>query len=257
MSEINLNADVGESYGRFKVGNDEAMMKAIASASIACGFHAGDPTVMANAVRLAREHGVSVGAHPSFHDIEGFGRRRIRMAAKEVEHMVAYQIGALAGLAAGAGVKVTHVKPHGALNNMAHEDAGYARAIARAIRAVDRELIYVANACSAMVNAGRDEGLRVAVEAYADRLYEDDGQLASRETADAMITDPERAIRQVMTFIEEGAIVSRNGVKLPARIHTFCVHGDEASGVAVAAGLRAALEARGISVVPLPEMAFS
>lgn len=256
MTAINLNADVGESYGHFKLGNDEAMMKVIKSASIACGFHAGDPMVMAKAVKLAQANGVSVGAHPSFHDIEGFGRRRMHMNAKEIECMVAYQIGALAGIAAGAGVKVTHVKPHGALNNMAHEDLEYALAIARAIKAVDRDLIYVANARSAMVQAGRKEGLRVAEEAYADRLYEDDGQLASRASADAMITEPERAIRQVQSFMEEGAIVSRNGVKLPAQIHTFCVHGDEASGVAVVKAVRAALESRGVRVVPLPEMSF-
>lgn len=254
MTAINLNADVGESYGHYKLGNDEAMMKIIKSASIACGFHAGDPMVMAQAVRLAQENGVSIGAHPSFHDIQGFGRRRIGMSAKEIECMVAYQIGALAGIAAGVGARVTHVKPHGALNNMAHEDLAYAAAIARAIRSVDPDLVFVANACSEMVKAGEREGLRVAQEAYADRLYEDDGALASRATQEAMITDPERAIRQVMTFMEEGAIVSRNGVKLPARIHTFCVHGDEASGVAVVSAVRAALEKAGVRVVPLPEM---
>ena len=160
---------------------------------------------------------MSIGAHPSFHDIQGFGRRRVHMSAREIECMVAYQIGALAGIAAAAGAKVTHVKPHGALNNMAHEDPAYATAIARAIRAVDRDLIFVANACSEMVKAGHREGVRVAEEAYADRLYEDDGRLASRALPDAMITEPERAIRQVTTFIEERAIVSRNGVKLPAR----------------------------------------
>jgi len=256
MTAINLNADVGESYGRFTVGNDEAMMKVIKSASIACGFHAGDPMVMAKAVSLARENGVSIGAHPSFHDIQGFGRRRIRMSGKEVEAMVAYQIGALAGIAAGAGLKVTHVKPHGALNNMAHEDAAYATAIARAIRAVDRDLIFVANACSEMVKAGQREGLRVAEEAYADRAYDDDGKLASRELPDAMITDPERAARQVLSFIEAGALVTRSGRKLPARIHTFCAHGDEATGVAVVSAVRDALEANGIRVVPLPELSF-
>lgn len=256
MSAINLNADVGESYGHFTVGNDEAMMKVVKSASIACGFHAGDPMVMANAVRLAQANGVSIGAHPSFHDIQGFGRRRIQMSTQEIECMVAYQIGALAGIAAGAGARVTHVKPHGALNNMAHEDLEYALAIARAIKAVDRDLIYVANACSEMVKAGHREGLRVAEEAYADRLYEDDGRLASRASPDAMITEPERAVRQVMTFIEEGALVSRNGVKLPARIHTFCVHGDQTSGLAVVGAVRAALKGRGIRVVPLPEMSF-
>ena len=256
MSTINLNADVGESYGHFRVGNDEAMMKVIKSASIACGFHAGDPLVMANAVRLAQENGVSIGAHPSFHDIQGFGRRQIRMSVKELEYTVAYQIGALGGIAAGAGAKVTHVKPHGALNNMAHDDAAYAGAIARAIRSVDREIIFVANACSAMVTEGRKAGLRVAEEAYADRAYDDSGKLASREFPDAMITDPERAVRQVMSFIEEGALVSASGKRIPARIHTFCVHGDEATGVAVVTAVRAALEQSSIRVLPLPEMSF-
>lgn len=256
MDRINLNADVGESYGRFRVGNDEAMMKVIASASIACGFHAGDPVVMADTVRLARAHGVSIGAHPSFHDIEGFGRRQIRMSAKEIEHMVAYQIGALGGIAAGAGLRVTHVKPHGALNNMAHEDADYAAAIARAIRSVDRDIIFVANACSEMVKAGRDAGLRVAEEAYADRAYDDSGRLASRAGADAMITDPQRAVRQVMTLLEAGALVTAGGRRLPARIQTLCVHGDEPSGVPVVSAVRAALEAEGVRVVPLPELAY-
>jgi UPF0271 protein len=256
MAVINLNADVGESYGRFRVGNDEAMMKVIKSASIACGFHGGDPLVMANAVRLAHENGVSIGAHPSFHDIQGFGRRQIRMSAKELEYMVAYQIGALNGIAAGVGTKVTHVKPHGALNNMAHDDPVYALAIARAIRSIDREIIYVATAYSEMVRAGRNEGLRVAEEAYADRTYEDDGSLSSREHADALITEPGRAVKQVMTFMEQGAIVSRSGKKLAARIHTLCVHGDEPSGVAVVTAVREALEKNGVRVVPLPELSF-
>jgi UPF0271 protein len=256
VNAINLNADVGESYGHFRIGNDEAMMKVIKSASIACGFHAGDPLVMANAVRLAHENGVSIGAHPSFQDIQGFGRRQIRMGAKELEYMVAYQIGALSGIAAGAGTKVTHVKPHGALNNMAHDDATYASAIARAIRSVDRDIIFVANACSEMVAAGRKEGLRVAEEAYADRAYDDSGRLASREHADAMITDPQRAVRQVMSFIEGGALVSVSGKRIPTHIHTFCVHGDEETGVAVVTAVREALEKAGIGVVTLPELSY-
>ncbi|MEA3155064.1 MAG: 5-oxoprolinase (ATP-hydrolyzing) subunit, partial [Betaproteobacteria bacterium] len=151
MTTINLNADMGESFGRFKVGNDEAILKVINSASIACGFHAGDPTVMAKAVRLAKENGVSIGAHPGFNDLWGFGRRQIQMNTKDLEYMIAYQIGALNGIAAGVGAKVTHVKPHGALNNMAHVDADYASAIARGIKSVDRDIIFVANALSEMV----------------------------------------------------------------------------------------------------------
>ena len=256
MATINLNADMGESYGRFTVGNDEAMLKVVKSASIACGFHAGDPTVMAKAVRLAQENGVSIGAHPGFDDLWGFGRREIRMNAKDLEYMIDYQIGALNGIAAGVGARVTHVKPHGALNNMAHVDPEYAGAIARAIKSVDRDIIFVANALSEMVKAGRKEGLKVAEEAYIDRTYDDTGALTSRKLPDAMIHDPELAIRQVLAFVSEGAVISKTGKKIPARIHTFCCHGDEAAGVNVVSAVRQALEKNGIEVVPLPEMTF-
>ena len=256
MTTINLNADMGESYGRFSVGNDEAIMKVIDSASIACGFHAGDPTVMANAVKLAKENGVSIGAHPGFNDVWGFGRREIKMNTRDLEYMIAYQIGALNGIAAGVGAKVTHVKPHGALNNMAHVDPEYASAIARGIRSVDRDIIFVANACSEMVTAGRREGLRVAEEAYADRTYEDNGKLTSRTRPDAVIHDVDAAVRQVVSFIEEGALISKNGKKLPTRIHTFCTHGDEASGAELLLAVRRALEHKGIKLAPLPEMEF-
>ena len=166
MTTINLNADMGESYGRFKVGNDEEILKIINSASIACGFHAGDPTVMATAVQTAKKNGVSIGAHPGFNDVWGFGRRQIQMNTKDLEYMISYQIGALNGIAAQFGMKVTHVKPHGALNNMAHVDPEYAKAIARGIKAVDRDIIFVANVLSEMVKAGREEGLRVALESF-------------------------------------------------------------------------------------------
>ena len=256
MTTINLNADVGESYGRFQVGNDEAMMKHIKSASIACGFHAGDPTIMATAVRLARENGVSVGAHPAFNDLWGFGRREIKMNTRDLQYMVEYQIGALGAIAAGAGLNVTHVKPHGALNNMAHDDPEYAIAIARAIKSAGRDMIFVANAGSEMVTAGRKEGLRVAEEAYCDRTYEDNGKIRSRKFADALIRDPEQAVRQVMSFIEDRAIITKSGKKIPATIHTFCTHGDEPTGVAVVTAVRQALETNGIQVATLPEMFF-
>ncbi len=254
MTTINLNADMGESFGRFKVGNDEAILKVIQSASIACGFHAGDPTVMATAVRLAKENGVSIGAHPGFNDLWGFGRRQIQMNTKDLEYMIAYQIGALNGIAAGIGAKVTHVKPHGALNNMAHVEPEYAAAIARGIKSVDRDIIFVANALSEMVTAARKEGLRVAEEAYVDRTYDDTGAMTSRKLPDAMIHDPEQAIKQVLSFIEEGAIISKSGKKFPTRIHTFCCHGDEPTGVAAVSAVRQALEKNGIKLATLPEM---
>lgn len=256
MTVINMNADMGESYGRFKVGNDEELMKIIKSASIACGFHAGDPTVMATAVRLAKDNGVSIGAHPGFNDLWGFGRRQIKMSARDLEYMIAYQIGALQGIAAGVGERVTHVKPHGALNNMAHHDEEIALAIARGIKSVDRDIIFVANACSKMVDAGRKMDLRVAEEAYVDRTYDDTGTMTSRQQGDAMIHDAAAAIRQVLSFIEEGALISKSGKRIKTRIHTFCTHGDEPTGVALAGAVRKALDERGIRVVPLTEMTF-
>lgn len=254
MTTININADMGESFGRFKIGNDEAILKVINSASIACGFHAGDPTVMAKAVQMAKENGVSIGAHPGFNDLWGFGRRQIRMNPKDLEYMIAYQIGALNGIAAGAGVKVTHVKPHGALNNMAHVDPEYAKAIARGIKSVDRDIIFVANVLSEMVKAGREAGLRVAEEAYIDRTYDDTGAMTSRRLPNAMIHDKEKAVKQVLSFVNEGAVISTSGKKFKTRIHTLCCHGDEGTGVEVVSAVREALEKNGIQLKTLPEM---
>ena len=257
MTTINLNADMGESHGRFKVGNDEEILKIINSASVACGFHAGDPTVMATTVKLAKDNGVSVGAHPGFNDIWGFGRRQIQMNTRDLEYMVSYQIGALNGLAAQYGMKVTHVKPHGALNNMAHVDPEYAKAIARGIKAVDRDIIFVANVLSEMVKAGREEGLKVALEAYVDRTYDDTGAMTSRKFPDAMIHDAEQATKQVLTFLNEGAVISKSGKKFPTKIHTFCCHGDEPTGVEVVGKVKKALEKQGVKFKTLPEMELS
>jgi UPF0271 protein len=254
MTLLNLNGDMGESFGRYALGDDASLIEVVKSASIACGFHAGDPDVMARAVKLAKDHDVSIGAHPSFPDLQGFGRRAMRMRPDEIGNMVAYQIGALAGIASLHGLRVTHVKPHGALNNIAHDDADCARAIAKAIRAVDRELIFVATACSQMVRAGDEAGLRVAHEAYADRTYDDAGRLTSRQIAGALITDPAAAVRQVLQCLDAGGLVTSSGRTLPTRIDTVCAHGDEPSGVAVMTAVRRALEARGIEVVPLPQM---
>lgn len=254
ISSINLNGDMGESFGRYRIGDDETLIELVRSASIACGFHAGDPTVMAHSVMLAKQYGVSVGAHPSFPDLQGFGRRAMRMRSSEIEAMVAYQIGALQAIAATHGVKVTHVKPHGALNNIAHDDADCAGAIARAIRAVDRDLIFVANALSQMVEAGEAQGLRVAHEAYADRTYDEQGRLTSRLLEGALITDPQAAVEQVLGFLDAGALISASGRKLPTRIDTVCAHGDEPTGVAVMRAVRHALEARGVAILTLPEL---
>ncbi|MDE0410413.1 MAG: LamB/YcsF family protein, partial [Alphaproteobacteria bacterium] len=248
------NADMGEGFGAYDIGDDDAILKIIRSASVACGFHAGDPIVMRRVVVRAKEEGVSVGAHPGFNDLWGFGRRRIHMNTDELEYTIAYQIGALQALAAYAGMTVTHVKPHGALNNMAAEDREIAEAIGRALKVVDPALIYVALAGSEMQNAGEALGLTTACEGFADRLYEDDGNLTPRRIEGSVIRDPATARARVVEMVRDQTIVSRSGKRVPRRLDSICIHGDEPTAVAVGQAVRAGLEAEGIAVVPLPEM---
>lgn len=251
---INLNADIGEGFGLYAIGNDEAIMEIVKSVNVACGMHAGDPTVMHEAVLKAKERGVSVGAHPGFNDLWGFGRRRIDMSTTDLEYLVAYQIGALAGIAAYGGLKVTHVKPHGALHNMAAVNDDYALAIGRGIKAVDRDLVYLALAGSAMERAAVALGLPLAREAFIDRAYGDDGNLLSRKVAGAVITDPRVAAERCVQMVATGEIVSASGRRLPTRFDSLGVHGDEPTALAVARACRDALDAAGIAVVTLPEM---
>jgi len=251
---VNLNADMGEGFGAYNIGNDDAILKIIRSASIACGFHAGDALTMRRVVQRAKEEGVSIGAHPGFNDLWGFGRRRIDMNPEHLEYLIAYQIGALQGMAAYVGEKVTHLKPHGALNNMAAENADYAMAIGRAIKAVDRDIIYVTNVGSEMEKAGRKLGLKVAREGYCDRLYDDDGRLTSRKIPGAVIHDPVVATKNVVRMVVDGEFISRNGKRISRRIDTLCVHGDEPTAIALALAVRAGLEAAGVKIVRLPEM---
>jgi UPF0271 protein len=257
VSKINLNADMGEGFGPYDIGDDESLLKIIRSANVACGFHAGDPVVMRKLVARAKEEGVSIGAHPGFNDIWGFGRRRIDMNPVELEYCVAYQIGALQAMAAYSGLKVTHVKPHGALNNMAAENRELADAIGRAIKTVDRKLIFVALAGSEMENAGKALGLTMACEAFADRTYEDDGNLTSRKIEGSVIRDPKVATARVVEMVKQQAVTSRSGKRIPCQIDSICVHGDEPTAVAVAQAVRSGLEAAGIAVVTLPEMDLS
>lgn len=251
---INLNADIAEGWGAYDIGNDAELMKIIKSASVACGFHAGDPNTMHRLCMMARQEGVSVGVHPGFNDLWGFGRRRIQMKPQDLEYMTAYQIGALQAMAAYAGLKVTHLKAHGALNNMAAEDASYAMAIGRAIKAVDRKIIYVALSGSQMEKAAIELGLPLASEGFPDRKYDDHGNLASRNIPDTVLKDPKAAAEQALRMVQEGEVVSLNGKRVKVKVHTLCVHGDEATGVLVARGIRQGLEAAGIAVVPLPDM---
>lgn len=252
---INLNADLGESFGAWPMGNDEAMLGVVASANVACGFHAGDPTVMRQTVATAKARGVSIGAHPSFADLQGFGRRRIEMAPREVEAMVIYQIGALQAIAHAEGHAVTHVKPHGALNNIACEDLDLARCVARAVRAAGRELILLAPALSELVTAGREAALAVVEEIFADRAYTDDGDLLPRSHPKAIVHGAEASARHVMAILDGGNLISINGHRLPCRAGSVCVHGDNAEAVLTAQAVRAALEAGGYACVTLPELA--
>jgi UPF0271 protein len=255
--KVNLNADIGEGHGAYQIGDDAALLKIIKSANIACGFHAGDPRTMYQLVTEARERGVSIGAHPGFNDLWGFGRRRIHMDPRDVEYMVAYQIGALQAMSCYAGVPVTHVKPHGALNNMAAEDANLAMAVGRAIKTIDPMLIYVVPAGSEMERAGERLGLPVAREGFSDRRYDDLGNLASRALPDAVIRDPDEAAAQVVRMVSESETVSLSGKTLRIKVDTICLHGDEPTAVHTAGKVREALEASGIEIVPLPEIGIA
>ena len=251
---INLNADMAEGFGAYDIGDDTGILKIIGSANIACGFHAGDPRVMRNIVREATRQGVTVGAHPGFNDLWGFGRRRIDMRPDDLEYMVAYQIGALQAMAAYAGLEVTHLKAHGSLNNMAAENLELALAIGRAMKTVDRDLIYLALAGSEREKAALELGLPLAREGFCDRSYEDDGNLTSRKLPGAVLHDASEIRDRVVAMVLDEAIVSRTGRRLPVRLDTLCLHGDEPSAVAAARSVRQGLEAAGVKIVTLPEM---
>lgn len=252
--KINLNADIAEGFGAYDIGNDAELMAIIKSASVACGFHAGDPNTMHRLVSLAKKEGVSVGVHPGFNDLWGFGRRRIDMDPKDLELMVAYQIGALQAMARYAGLTVTHLKPHGALNNMAAVREDYALAIGRAIKAVDPEIVYVALAGSQMEKAARTLGLRLAREGFADRHYEDDGNLSPRSIPGTVYKDPAKALAQCLSMVRDGYLISRHGNRVDVKVETICLHGDEPTAVAVARHVRHGLEAAGCRIVTIPEM---
>ncbi|MGA3302566.1 MAG: 5-oxoprolinase subunit PxpA [Methylovirgula sp.] len=250
MPSIDLNCDCGESFGAYTMGDDAAMLGIVTSANVACGFHGGDPEVMAATFRMAKEKGVSVGAHPGFPDLWGFGRRRLPFSTDEIERLVAYQIGAAQALAAYAGHKITHVKPHGALSNVAMEERDVARAIARAVRAVDLNLAFLAVARSALEQAGAAERLNVVSEIFADRAYTERGFLLSRTQAGAVLHDPATIAERVLAMVSEGAVISSGGQRIPTVIHSVCVHGDTPNAVAIAKAVREKLGKAEFSVKP-------
>jgi len=234
LPKLNLNADLGESFGAWSMGDDASMLACVQSASLACGFHAGDPLVMRKTVAAALAAGVSLGAHPAYPDLQGFGRRSMRCLPEEIEAFVLYQIGALHAFARAKGAGVSHVKPHGALSNDACRDGKIAAAIVRATKAFDSELILLAPALSLLAEAGAAAGLRVALEIFADRTYEDDASLTSREKPGAVLHETQACLAHVEAMLAAGGIVSRNGKVLPTEIHSLCVHGDTQGAAATA-----------------------
>ena len=245
---VDLNADVGESFGAYTLGNDAALMPCTTSASMAAGFHAGDPSVLRRTIRLAASHGVAVGAHPGFPDLVGFGRREIQVAPGEVEDFVLYQIAAVAGVSAAEGVRLRHVKPHGALYNMAARQEALAAAIARAVAAFDPTLVLFGLAGSELLKAGRSAGLSVASEVFADRAYEADGTLRSRMKPDAVIHDASLVVARAVRMVKEASVVALDGTLVPIQADTICVHGDTPGAEVLAARIREGLEAAGVLV---------
>jgi UPF0271 protein len=245
---IDLNADLGEGFGPWRMGDDTALLRVVSSANVACGFHAGDPDIMTRVFSQAREAGVAVGAHVAFPDLAGFGRRVLPMSAAEILRAVAYQIGAAQALAALAGHRLTYVKAHGALANLAERDSAVADAIVGAIRAVDSSLALLAIARSEQTLAGARGGLRVAHEIFADRAYAEDGRLVPRGSPDAVIHDVDAAIARVRRMLDAGALVTMSDKMLPTPIDSICVHGDTPQAVMLAQALRAALIADGVAL---------
>ena len=254
MVAIDLNSDLGESWGAYSKGEDEAVLSIITSANVACGYHAGDPVVMRDTLKTAKIKEVAVGAHPSYLDLIGFGRRRIVGDRPEVlERQIAYQIGALQGIAAMTNTKVTHVKSHGSLGNVVAENDDIALSVAKAVKSVDPDLILVVMPGMATERAGEKLGLRLAREVYADRGYQDNGNLVPRNQQGAIISDPKKATERVLRMLEDHVIITESGKKISAQLDTICVHGDNPSAVKMAAEIRNSIQDNGINLKPFHE----
>lgn len=248
MYRVDLNSDLGESFGLYTIGNDGDVLKYVTSANVACGFHAGDPVVMKKTVAMAAEKGVAVGAHPGFPDLVGFGRRKMAVTPDEAYAMVVYQVGALQAFTKAAGVPLQHVKPHGALYNTAAKDKDLSAAIAQAVYDVDPKLVLYGLAGSYLISEGERLGLATASEVFADRTYQPDGTLTPRSQADAMVTDETLAISRVLRMIKEGVVTAQNGEDIPVKADTICIHGDGAKALAFANNIRTALQQQGVDV---------
>ncbi|ARW05494.1 LamB/YcsF family protein [Bacillus atrophaeus] len=251
MFQIDLNCDLGESFGAYRIGLDEDILAFVTSANIACGFHAGDPGVMRKTVALAADNGVKIGAHPGLPDLQGFGRRNIAITPEEAYDLVIYQIGALSGFLKAEGLEMQHVKPHGALYNMAAGSEELSHAIAKAVYNVNPELILFGLAGSELVKAGEKIGLKTAQEVFADRTYQADGTLTPRSQPDALIQDDAAAVGQVIKMVKEGAVKSQQGRDVPLKADTVCIHGDGAHALTFAKNIRKELKQAGIQVTPI------
>ena len=246
--QVDLNCDMGESFGVYSIGNDEAIMAHITSANIACGFHAGDPTVMRNTIALAKQFGVGVGAHPGYPDLAGFGRRPMSLTPEEVYDMCVYQIGAFLGVAHSQQAHVTHFKAHGSLYNAAAVDIKLASAMARAVRAVDSSLVFMGLAGSKMIEAGEAEGLQVAHEVFADRAYLADGNLVPRKHPQAVHQCTDVAVAQVLSMLTTGTVTALTGERVSIKADSICLHGDGAHAVEFAQAINRALTDKGIEI---------
>lgn len=248
MKTVDLNCDLGESFGAYKIGNDEGVLTYISSANIACGFHAGDPHVMNQTVQLVKKYGVAIGAHPGYQDLVGFGRRVMTVSPADVYDLLLYQMGALSAFCKVHDVKLTHVKPHGALYNMAALDANLAEAIAKAVTAFDPTLALYGLADSKLIEAGETYGLKTVSEVFADRTYQPDGTLTPRNQPDAIIHNSNDAIKQVLQMVKEQAVQTTTGEILPIKADSICVHGDNNHALQFVKELRNALTIEGITI---------
>lgn len=251
-ARIDFNCDMGESFGAYKMGQDEEIIKYITSANVACGFHAGDPNWMRLTVKMAEAHNVAVGAHPSFPDLPGFGRRNMAATPGEVKNDVIYQVGALTAFTGAK--KLQHVKPHGAMYNMAVRDEALARAICEAILEVDPEIILVALTGSQWVDTARDMGLRVAREAFADRAVNADGTLVPRSKPGSVIEDVDEVAQRSVRMVTKGKVTAITGEEIALSADTLCLHGDTPNSIHLASSIRSALEAQGVQIVPLGQI---
>ena len=252
--EININCDLGESSKLHSTENDPLLLEIVNSANIACGYHAGDKPTMEKTIEISKKNKVSIGAHPSFKDPENFGRKRINLPSTEIKKLIVDQINILSGIADEKGIKVTHVKPHGALNNMACEDYDLAKIISESIVEINKNLIFLVPTGSQMEKAGKKLGIKIAAEIFADRNYEDDGNLVSRSKKNAMITNPDIAKKHVIKMVESQALNCYSGKRIPCDIDSVCVHGDGKSAVDTAKQIREGLIKSGVTLNPLDKM---